>query len=93
MSGRSPSGASATRYYLSLDAVKSAGDALLTGSRTVPGLAAGGSHSGTVTVTIPAATPLNTYFVLACADGPSTVVETDETNNCKASSTTVTVTP
>jgi subtilase family serine protease len=91
--GAVASGASATRYYLSLDAVKSAGDALLTGSRTVPGLAAGGSHSGTVTVTIPAATPLNTYFLLACADGPNTVVETDESNNCKASSTTVTVTP
>ena len=35
--GAVASGASATRYYLSLDAVKSAGDALLTGSRTVPG--------------------------------------------------------
>ncbi len=91
--GAVASGASATRYYLSLDAVKSAGDALLTGSRTVPALAAGASHSGTVTVTIPAATPLNTYFLLACADGPNTVVETNETNNCTASSTTVTVTP
>ena len=91
--GAVASGASATRYYLSLDAVKSAGDALLTGSRTVPGLAAGASHSGTVTVTIPAATQLNTYFLLACADAPNTVVETNEANNCKASSTTVTVTP
>jgi subtilase family serine protease len=84
---------STTRYYLSLDAVKSAGDTLLNGSRGVPTLAAGGTHSGTVTVTIPAATPPNTYFLLACADAPNTVVETDETNNCKASSTTVTVTP
>jgi subtilisin family serine protease len=84
---------SATRYYLSLDAVKSAGDALLTGSRAVPGLAAGALNSGTVTVTIPAATPPNTYFLLACADGPNTVVETNETNNCTPSSTTVTVTP
>ena len=91
--GAVASGASATRYYLSLDTVKSAGDALLTGSRAVPGLAAGGSHSGTVTVTIPAATPLNTYFLLACADAPNTVVETDEANNCKASGTTVTITP
>ena len=81
--GAVASGASATRYYLSLDAVKSTGDALLNGSRTVPGLAAGASHSGTVTVTIPAAMPLNTYFLLACADAPNTVVETDETNNCK----------
>jgi len=91
--GAVASGASTTRYYLSLDAVKSAGDPLLTGSRGVPVLAAGGSHSGTVTVTIPAATPPNTYFLLACADAPNTVVETDEANNCRASSTTVTVTP
>ena len=45
-----------TRYYLSLDAVKSAADPLLTGSRAVPGVAAGASHFGTVTVTIPPAT-------------------------------------
>ena len=87
------SGVSTTRYYLSLDAVKSAGDTLLTGSRTVPAVAAGASHSGTVTVTIPAATPPNTYFVLACADGANAVIETNETNNCTPSGTTVTVTP
>jgi len=84
---------STTRYYLSVDAVKSAGDTLLNGSRAVPTLAAGGTHSGTVTVTIPAATPPNTYFLLACADGPNTVVETNETNNCTPSGTTVAVTP
>ena len=59
----------------------------------MPGLAAGASHSGTATLTIPATTPLNTYFVLACADGPGAVVETDDNDNCKASSTTVTITP
>jgi subtilase family serine protease len=91
--GAVASGASTTRSYLSLEAVKSAGDPLLTESRGVPGLVAGGSHSGTVTVTIPAATAPSTYFLLAWADGPNTVVETDETNNCKASSTTLTVTP
>ena len=53
---------STTRYYLSLDAVKGAGDTLLAGSRGVPGLAAGASQSGTVTVTIPAATPLNSLL-------------------------------
>ena len=84
---------STTRYYLSLDAVKSASDPVLNGSRGVPALAAGGTHSGTVTVTIPAATSPNTYFLLACADAPNTVVETNETNNCTPSSTTVTVTP
>ena len=91
--GAVASGASATRYYLSLDAVKSAGDTLLSGSRAVPGLAAGASHTGSVTLTIPTATLPNTYFLLACADGGNAMVETDETNNCKASGSTVTVTP
>jgi subtilase family serine protease len=91
--GAVASGASTTRYYLSLDAVKSAGDTLLTGSRAVPALGAGASHSGTATVTIPAATPLGTYLLLACADGANAVVETDETNNCKPSSAAITVTP
>ena len=87
------SGASTTRYYLSLNGTKDAGDTLLTGTRAVPGLAAVATSSGTVTVTIPAATPLNNYVLLACADDTNTVVETTETNNCKASATGVTVTP
>jgi subtilase family serine protease len=87
------SAASTTRYYLSLDGVKNAGDTLLTGSRAVPALAAGASSSSTVTVTIPTTTPINTYFLLACADDLNTVVETIEINNCKASTTGVNVTP
>jgi len=66
---------------------------LLTGSRAVPGVAGGATHSGTITVTIPTATPLGTYFLLACADGGNTVIETNETNNCASSGDTVTVTP
>jgi len=87
------SNASTTRYYLSLGTVKSASDLLLTGSRAVPALAAGATSSGAVTVTIPAGTPLNTYFLLACADSLAAVAESNESNNCRASSTTVTVTP
>ena len=64
---------------------------LLAGSRGVPTLAPGAVNSGTVTLTIPTTTPLNTYYLLACADGASAVVETDEAN-CLPSSTTVTVT-
>ena len=91
--GPAASGPSTTRYYLSLDAVKSAGDTRLTGSRGVPALAAGASHSGTVTVTIPAATALSTYFLLACADDLGAVAESNEGNNCIASAAaTVTVT-
>jgi subtilase family serine protease len=91
--GAAASGPSVTRYYLSLDGVKSTGDPLLIGGRAVPALAAGGSHSGTVTVGIPATTPANTYFLLACADDLNAVVETNEGNNCKPSSTSMTVTP
>ena len=87
------SGSSTTRYYLSLDAVKSAERQAADQRPGGPRSGSGGSHSETVTVTIPSTTPLNTYFLLACADDSSTVVETNETNNCTASSTTVTVTP
>src|SRR5215468_3372653 len=89
--GSAAAGSSTTRYYLSLDGVKDASDTLLTGSRAVPGLLAGASQSGTATVTIPATTPLNTYFVLACADDLHVVTEASETNNCVASAATVTV--
>ena len=91
--GTVASGPSAMRYYLSLDPIKSANGVLLAGYRTLPALAAGASHSGSVTLGIPLATPPNTYFLLACADGTNAVLETDETNNCKAARSTVTVTP
>lgn len=81
-----------TRYYLSADTVKGAGDVLLTGSRTVASLAAGGSSSGSKTVTVPTTAPGN-YYLLACADDNTLVVEASETNNCKASATTVRVGP
>ena len=57
---------------------KSADDTLLTGSHSVHGLDPGASHSATVTVTIPAATPPNAYFLLACADGQNAVAESNE---------------
>jgi subtilase family serine protease len=88
-----PSSGSKTRYYLSLDGTRSADDRILSSSRSVPKLGAGAAHTGSVNVTIPAATPLNTYFLLACADGFTTVAETNESNNCLSSSTTVTITP
>ena len=89
--GTGAAGASTTRYYLSTDTTKSVGDALLTGTRSVPALAAAASSTGTVTVTVPGATATGTYFLLACADDTGVVAETNESNNCLASAATVQV--
>ncbi|MEO8678869.1 MAG: CARDB domain-containing protein [Vicinamibacterales bacterium] len=77
--------ASVTRYYLSIDAAWDAADKLLTGTRSVPSLANTASSTGTVTVTVPAATVAGNYSLLACADDTKLVAESVETNNCKAS--------
>jgi CARDB len=89
--GIGSAGASITRYRLSLDAVITGTDPLLTGSRSIPALAAGGSSMGNVSVTIPIGVTPNTYFLGACADHTQVVSESNETNNCRASTTTVTV--
>ncbi len=91
--GAAPSGTSSTRYYLSPDAAWSAGDVLLTGSRSIPTLAPNQTSGGSRTVTVPLATAVGTYFVLACADDTKKVVEGNETNNCVASPTTIAITP
>jgi subtilase family serine protease len=88
--GGGSSGATTTRHYLSTDALRNAGDRLLSGTLAAPGLAAGASFSGAVTVTTPVMTP-GSYFVLACADDTSLGVESDESNNCTSSATQVTV--
>ena len=48
---------------------------------------------GTMSVTIPPATPPGNYFLLACADDTLQVMESDETNNCRASGTKLKVNP
>ncbi len=83
--------ASTTRYYLSVDRIRDLTDVALSGSRAVATLSARGSSTGTMTVSAAAATPLGTYFVLACADDQRKVSETDDTNNCGASTAAVTL--
>jgi subtilase family serine protease/subtilisin-like proprotein convertase family protein len=89
--GTGSAGSSTTRYYLSLDSIRDAADRLLTGARTIGTLAPGAASSGTVNVTIPAATPSGSYFLLACADDTGSVLESQEGNNCLASGTLVTL--
>ena len=88
--GPATAGASTTRHYLSLDALKDAGDTLLSHTRSVPGLGASAISTGTVTVTIPSGTALGNYFLLACADDTDIVAESNEANNCLASSLQIT---
>lgn len=81
---------SRTRYYLSVDTVKNPADPVLTGSRLVPALAGGASSSGTVSLGVSGVSG-GTYYVLACADADGVVAEGNETNNCRASATQVTI--
>jgi len=91
--GERPASATTTRYYLSTNVRKNAGDKRLAGTRAVPALQPGDSSIGTVTLTIPRNTVYGTYLVLACADDVAPkVVESNERNNCSASDTTIEVT-
>jgi hypothetical protein len=87
-----PAGASTTRYRLSTDSNITSSDSLLTGTRSVPSLAAGASSTGTITVTVPTTVATGTYYLGACADDLAAVAESNEANNCRASTTTVQVT-
>ncbi len=79
------------KFYLSTDSTISSTDLLLTGTRLVSGLAAGGSSSGTTTVTVPKTTIPGTYYIGAIADATNVQVESDENNNWLAGETIVVV--
>ena len=84
-------GGSSTRYYLSLDGVKGPADVLLTGTRSVPNLAAGATSTAGRSVRVPLTTPLGTYRLLACADDVAAILEADEANNCRDAAASVTI--
>ena len=74
---------SGTRYYLSLDDVRSAGDILLTGHRPVPALAPTAVSTGaSESLTVPGTTALGLYFLVVCVDENAKNLELSETNNC-----------
>jgi subtilase family serine protease/subtilisin family serine protease len=81
--GGETAGPSRTHFFLSADGSLSASDAWL-GSRDLPSLAGGASHSGSVTVMIPAGTAVGNWYIIAKADAEETVVELSETNNTAA---------
>jgi subtilisin family serine protease len=84
--GAGNAGSSTTRFYLSATPSAAPVGMLLSGTRSVPGLAAGASSSGTATVTISPYFPPGSYYLLACADDTRYVIESNENNNCVSSS-------
>jgi hypothetical protein len=90
--GNGSARASTTRFYLSVDKKKNAGDALLTGTDPVGVLAPGAYEYSTNLLTIPSGTTAGTYYLLACADDLRKVKESNEKNNCTPSYSTVVVT-
>jgi len=91
--GTVAAGSSVVAFHLSTNTTYGDGDDIpLTFTRTVPGLAVGASGSATNTLTIPAATPLGSYYLCAKADSGNTVAESNENNNVSCTGATIQVT-
>ncbi len=90
--GNGTAGAFDTRHYLSVDNIITNADLAIPGTVGVGGLLAKQTASVDSTITLPLNIPPGTYFFGACADALQQVLESDETNNCRASTTTVTIT-
>ncbi len=82
--GTVASAASETGFYLSANTLLDGADLFL-GSRQVSGLAAGASESFSTALRVPETTVAGTYYVLAQADWSGAIVETQESNNLRAS--------
>jgi subtilisin family serine protease len=84
--GGSAAPASATTFYLSTNSTLGTGDILLSGSRQVLDLAAGGVSTGSTDLAIPSTTAAGLQYLIAKADGADAIPETSETNNTYARS-------
>jgi sugar lactone lactonase YvrE len=84
--GEANASASQTWFYLSTNPVKDAGDVQLAPAtgRSVAPLAPGETSTGTTAVTLPTDTANGKRFLLACADGPGAIAESNEGDNCKS---------
>lgn len=82
--GRAAARSTTVRLVLSRDRRPGA-DRALTPARSVPLLRPARASRKTARVTVPASTPVGTWYVLACADPGRRVRETRENNNCRAS--------
>ena len=90
--GGDTSEASVTSFYLSTNLTLDATDELL-GSRPVPSLTPGASHTESVALLIPASKGAGGYYLISKADGENTVAESLETNNTRTRGITVAAAP
>jgi hypothetical protein len=72
-------GPSTTTWYLSVDKNVGPGDTVL-GTHAVPALAPNGTNAKSQVVTIPAARPPGTYWIIADADSGGVIAEVSEAN-------------
>ncbi len=84
--GEGDAPASQTWFYLSTNSVKDGSDVHLVpeAGRSVAPLAPAATSTGTTAVTIPSDTTAGKWFLLACADGPGAIAESNEGDNCRA---------
>ena len=82
--GGGDAAASGTTFYLSANFLLDSSDPPLA-TRPVSALGAGVSEAGTMVLNIPSNIAAGTYYIVAKADGPGVVTETQEANNVKFS--------
>ena len=80
--GTGPSGTSTTSFYLSVNTLLDASDPLV-GTRPVAALTPSTNDAATTTLTVPDGTVTGSYWIIAKADGPGTVSESNEFNNTR----------
>jgi len=89
--GSASADASTTRFHLSKDEEQRSSEHLLTDVDSVPVLGRGDSDNIITGEIISSRIPGGTYYLIACADDLEVVSEVTQTNNCKASTDTLTI--
>jgi subtilase family serine protease len=80
---------STTRFYLSRTSTVTATAILLDSTHAVPALTPGAASSASVLVTIPSATSVGSYYIIAKADADGIEQESQESNNTLARQLTI----
>ena len=84
--GKATARATVTRYYLS-----KGGQRTQVARRSVGLLKPGRSSAGSVTAKVPETLEIGAYSLVACADAPGAVTETNEKNNCRIAATRIVI--